>query len=144
MFSNQNLFVETEAAPELAEALSWQRAAASAPTIPVAEGQLAVDVVETDSEIVITSALAGTRPEDIELHLASDVFTVRGRRSTTAPADGHYFYRECFWGVFSRTIVLPTEVKSELARAEYKNGILTVSLPKARPGNTIPILVIED
>lgn len=108
------------------------------------EGQLSVDVAETDEELVVVATLAGTLPEKVSLHLQSDVLTIRGERQSPVPADAAYFYEECYWGKFSRTIVLPVDVKSELARAEYKNGILTIRLPKAKPSNTIPIYVVEE
>jgi HSP20 family protein len=59
------------------------------------------------------------------------------------PAGAGFLYQECYWGGFSRTIVLPTEVKSELARAEYKYGVLTIRLPKHRHDSQIQIDVIE-
>lgn len=109
-----------------------------------AEGQLAVDVFETETDLVVVATMAGTRPEDIELHLQNDFLTIRGTRQPPISSPVRVFYEECYWGRFSRTIVLPTDVASELARSEYKNGVLVVSLPKARPKQPIPILVVEE
>ena len=109
-----------------------------------AEGQLAVDVLETSDELIIIATMAGTRPEDIELHLHNDFLTIRGQRQSPAPSDANYFNEECFWGVFSRTIVLPVDVKSDVAKSEYKNGVLTIRLPKAKSASFIPIMVVED
>lgn len=115
------------------------------PTANHSEGQLAVDVVQTESEIIIIAPMAGTVPGEVELHLHNDVLTIRGeRRSPIANGGAEYFYEECFWGKFSRTIVLPTEVKAELARADYKNGVLVISLPKARHDSSIPIYVVDE
>jgi len=108
------------------------------------DGQLSVDVLETESELVIVATMAGTKPEDIVLHLHNDFLTIRGRRSPPVAGQARYFYEECYWGKFSRTIVLPVDVKSELAKSEYKNGVLTISLPKISVQKTIPILVVED
>jgi len=108
------------------------------------EGQLSVDVFETAEDLYIVATMAGTKPEDIELHLHNDFLTIRGRRAVPVPGPASYFYEECFWGTFSRTIVLPVDVKSELAHSEYKNGVLTIKLPKARSNNSIPILVVEE
>lgn len=108
------------------------------------EGQLSVDVLETAEELVVVATMAGTRSEDIELHLHNDFLTIRGRRIAPVPGAAHYFYEECFWGPFSRTIVLPVDVKADLAQSEYKNGVLTIRLPKASLLSTIPILVVED
>lgn len=108
------------------------------------EGQLAVDVFETEIDLVVVATMAGTRAEDIELHLQNDFLTIRGIRQPPISATARVFYEECYWGRFSRTIVLPVDVASELARSEYKNGVLVVSLPKARQGQPIPILVVEE
>jgi HSP20 family protein len=107
------------------------------------EGQLSVDVFETEAELVVVATMAGTRPEDIFLHLHNDFLTIRGRRARPTEKPQHYFYEECYWGKFSRTIVLPVDVKGELANSEYKNGILTIRLPKAGPKRSIPILVVD-
>lgn len=108
------------------------------------EGQLSVDVIDAGEELVIVATMAGTKPEDISLHLHNDFLTIRGSRSSVIPSINQYFCQECYWGKFSRTIVLPVDVKSELARSEYKHGVLTVYLPKTRPANNIPIMVLEE
>lgn len=109
-----------------------------------ADGQLSVDVLEKDDALIVVATMAGTKPEDISLHLHNDFLTIRGRRLSPVAGPAHYFYEECYWGKFSRTIVLPVDVKSELAESEYRNGVLTIRLPKASPKKNIPILVIED
>lgn len=108
------------------------------------EGQLSVDVLETETELVVVATMAGTKPEDIVLHLHNDFLTIRGRRSPPVAGQAHYFYEECYWGKFSRTIVLPVDVRGELAKSEYKNGVLTIHLQKISGTQTIPILVVED
>ncbi len=108
------------------------------------EGELAVDVSETATEVFVVAPLAGTPPESISLHLVNDVITIRGERHSPIPKAAMPFYQECFWGTFSRTIVLPVEVRPESARASYQRGVLTVSLEKAQHTATIPLLVIEE
>lgn len=108
------------------------------------EGQLAVDVFETENDLVVVATMAGTRVEDIELHLQNDFLTIRGERHPPIAGSARVFYEECYWGRFSRTIVLPVDVASEMARSEYKNGVLIVTLPKVRPKQPIPILVVEE
>src|SRR3989339_141506 len=105
------------------------------------EGKLAVDVLQTMEEIVIIAPMAGVAPKEIELHLHNDLLTIRGERFSPAPTDAEHFYQECYWGKFSRTIILPTEVRYELAQAQYKNGVLMVRLQKRAQKNEIPILV---
>jgi HSP20 family protein len=82
--------------------------------------------------------------ENIELHLHNDVLTIRGERQSPLRDQENFFYRECYWGKFSRTIVLPCDVKSEMTRAEFKNGVLTIILPKTKADGSIPILIVEE
>lgn len=110
----------------------------------LAEGQLAVDVAQFNDEIIVAAPMAGCRPENVELHLHNDVLTIRGERKAPIDAQADFFYKECYWGKFSRTIVLPVEVKVEMARAEFKNGVLTIALPKNKIDGTIPIIVVEE
>jgi HSP20 family protein len=109
-----------------------------------ADGQLAVDVAQTVEELIVVAPMAGTIPQEIELHLHNDLLTIRGERSSPAPAGADHFYQECYWGKFSRTIVLPAEVRSEMAQAQYRNGVLLIRLPKKSANNEIKILVVED
>lgn len=108
------------------------------------EGQLSVDVFETKDDLFVVATMAGTKPEDIELHLQNDFLTIRGRRLPPVPGPAQYFYEECYWGVFSRTIVLPVDVKGEEAQSEYRNGVLTIKIAKSHPHNSIPILIVEE
>lgn len=96
------------------------------------EGELAVDVYETAKAIFVKTAIAGVKPEDLKLTLAADVLTIKGRRheKMSENARQHYFTRECHWGAFSRTIILPAEIKTDKAEAIFKNGILLIKLPK--------------
>lgn len=108
------------------------------------EGQLAVDVLEAGNDIVVLAALAGAKPEDLSLHLQDDLLTIRGYRNFPLDEIGTTFYRECYWGPFSRTIVLPVDVRQESARAEYRNGILTIRLEKSRNEAKIPLVIVEE
>lgn len=139
----RHMFSETQIIPlsflgqeaSRAEAAAWNEAS---------EGELSVDVLETAGELVIVATMAGTRPEDIELHLHNDVLTIRGRRISPGESGADYYYQECYWGAFSRTIVLPVEVRPEPARAEYRAGVLTLRLAKIKNSAAIPILVVEE
>lgn len=95
------------------------------------EGQLTIDVYQTQSEIIVESAIAGVKPEDIDVNVSSDSITVRGeRRREQEIKEDDYLYQECYWGRFSRSIILPQEIDPEGASVNFKNGILTVHLPK--------------
>lgn len=108
------------------------------------EGKLGIDVAETKEELVIIAAMAGTAPENLELHLQNDLLTIRGERRIMMEENADYHHKEIFWGKFSRTIVLPVEVKQEMARAEYKHGVLVIHLPKVSENKNIPIVVVEE
>ncbi len=95
------------------------------------EGQLMVDVYQTPTEIVIKSTVAGVNPEDIDISIVNDMITIKGRRVLDENIRNEdYFYQECYWGSFSRSIILPMEIDSDRVNASLKNGILTIRLPK--------------
>lgn len=95
------------------------------------EGQLTIDVYQTSNDIVIESAVAGVKPEDIDIDVSTDSVTIRGeRRREHDVKEEDYFYQECYWGRFSRSVILPQEVDPEKATVSFKNGVLTVRLPK--------------
>ena len=96
-----------------------------------AEGQLAIDVYQTPDEIIVESTIAGVRGDDIDVDVTSERVTIRGeRRKETMTADSDYFYQECFWGKFSRSVILPQEIDPDKAHSTIKNGVLTIHLPK--------------
>lgn len=108
------------------------------------EGQLTVDVYQTEDSVVIQSTLAGVRVQDIDIAVNNDMVTIRGvRRRDAEVRPEHYFYQECYWGGFSRSIILPVDVRAERASATIKNGILTVILPKAEKSRSKSIRVQE-
>mgnify|MGYP001119618625 CR=1 FL=1 len=110
----------------------------------VEEGQLAVDVFQTDNEIVIQSTIAGVKAEDLDITIQNDMVSIKGERKkrTEVPAK-NYFYQECYWGPFSRSIILPEEINASEARAELKDGILILRLPKSEKIKTTKISVKE-
>lgn len=96
-----------------------------------AEGQLPVDVYQTPSEIVIRTFIAGVRPDEINLSISRDMVVIEGARAERESiADTEYFNRELFWGLFSRTILLPQEIDVDNSSASAKDGLLTLILPK--------------
>lgn len=108
-------------------------------------GQLAVDVYQTDTDIVIRAAIAGVRAEDIDITVQNDMVTVKGiRQIDDRVAPEQYLYQECYWGGFSRSVILPCEVGSGGVKANLKNGILRVVLPKVERPVLPPITVVEE
>lgn len=109
------------------------------------EGQLAVDIIDTDDSLVVMATVAGASPEEISVFVHNDLLTIRGRRDPPVAAAEHMFiHRECFWGRFSRTIILPLDVRAEGVRAVYKSGVLVVSLPKEKRESRVPITVVDE
>jgi len=114
-----------------------QRPEESAPELPEEEvdGELAVDVYETPTHILIKAMIAGVRPEDLDVSITRDMVTVRGKRERAIEGNaGDHFFQELYWGSFSRTIVLPQEVEIEEAEATEKHGLLVIKLPKLDKG----------
>lgn len=106
------------------------------------EGQLSVDVYQTGDNLIIKSTIAGVKPEDLDISISGDMITIRGeRRQEEKVKDEDYFYQECYWGNFSRSIILPVEVKPDQVEAVLRNGVLTVTLPKAEKSKSVAIKV---
>lgn len=96
-----------------------------------AEGQLTIDVYQTPDDITIESTIAGVKPEDLDISITSEAVTIRGERKREKKVkEDDYFYQECYWGKFSRSIILPQEIDPDKSTANLKNGILTIRLPK--------------
>ena len=108
-------------------------------------GQLTLDVYETKDNFVIQSTVAGVKPEDLDISIEGDLVSIRGtrQRSTEEQEEGKYLYQECYWGEFSREVILPEEVDAQKAEAKIKDGILTLKIPKARKTKRKKIAVIS-
>lgn len=95
------------------------------------EGQLAVDVYQTKDSVVIKAPIAGVKAEDIDVSVSEDVVTLRGeRKEETEVSRENYYVQECYWGSFSRSVILPTSTVAEKAVASLKDGVLTLTIPK--------------
>jgi HSP20 family protein len=98
----------------------------------VAMPTLAVDMYQSDDEVVIRAALPGLKPNDVEISITGDLLTIKGEfKEKTENKEKAYHLREHRYGAFERTISLPTEVVADKAKAEFEDGILTITLPKA-------------
>jgi len=95
------------------------------------EGELVIDVYETNSDFVVLAAIAGIQINDIDISLEKDMMVIKGNRCDPhTRLDKKYFYQECYWGPFSRKIVLPENIDVDKADAQIDKGILTVKIPK--------------
>jgi len=93
--------------------------------------QLAVDVMETNDNLIIVAPLAGVDPDDVRVEITEDVVVIEGERENPVfNATEDYLVNECYFGPFSRSIVLPEMVNSKKAKAEFKKNVLVVTIPK--------------
>jgi len=107
------------------------------------EGQLAVDVYQTKESVVIKAPIAGVDPKALEVAIAEDVVTIRGERVDEAVVEReNYYVQECYWGAFSRSIIMPVSVNADKAEASLKNGVLTIAIPKVIQDKVKKIKVI--
>lgn len=101
------------------------------------EGQLTVDVYQTPNEIIIKSMVAGVEGQDLSINITRDMVTIKGKREKEGNImDDDFFFKELYWGTFSRTVLLPEEVNPDEAEAIEKHGLLTIRLPKIDKGKT--------
>lgn len=104
---------------------------------PDEEGELTIDMLQTPEEIIIQSMVAGVKPDDLDVTITRDMVTLKGKRqSHHEVSEKDYFYRELYWGTFSRSILLPQEVDADRAQATIKNGLLSIKLPKLDKSRT--------
>jgi HSP20 family protein len=106
------------------------------------EAELTVDVYQTQTDMVVQTMVAGVRPDDLEISIARDTVTIRGKREENRNIDeDNYFTKELYWGKFSRTINLPAEVEPEEVEATEKHGLLTIKVKKVDKGkkNTVRV-----
>ena len=93
---------------------------------------LAVDMVETKDDVVVKAAAPGLKAEDIDISVTGDLLTIKGEFKSEIKTEGASVIRqERRYGAFERTLSLPTQVVADKARAEFENGVLTLTLPKA-------------
>ena len=92
----------------------------------------AIDMYQTDNEVVVKAALPGFKADDVQINVNGDLLTIRGEmKYAEEQKDKSWHIREHRWGSFERSIPLPTNVVSDKAQADFDNGILTITLPKA-------------
>jgi HSP20 family protein len=91
-----------------------------------------VDLVQTEEAVIIKATLPGIKPDDLQLSVTGETLTMRGEiRQEEEYKEATYHIRERNYGTFSRSITLPVQVVSDQAKAEFENGVLTLTLPKA-------------
>jgi HSP20 family protein len=92
----------------------------------------AIDLYQDDEQVVVRAALPGLKPDDVQISVTADMLTLRGEfKLENESKEVTYHLREQRYGAFERSLRLPTDVQTDKARAEFNNGVLTISLPKA-------------
>lgn len=92
----------------------------------------AIDMYQTDDEVIVKATLPGLKPEQVQINVTGDVLTIKGEVQQEEETKAKtYHIRERRWGSFERSVMLPSGVVADKAKADFENGVLTVSLPKA-------------
>jgi HSP20 family protein len=95
------------------------------------DGELPIDIYETDDEIIVQTFVAGVRPDELHISITRDTMTIKGKRQASSSIEeDNYYVRELYWGSFSRSVDLPAEVEPEEAEAVEKHGLIIIKLPK--------------
>lgn len=95
-------------------------------------GTLPLDVVETENDVIVKASVPGLKPEDIDITVVGDTLTIKGEtKSEKKEEKNSYLLQERRFGSFQRAITLPVTVQSDKAQADFENGVLTLTLPKA-------------
>ena len=93
---------------------------------------LALDIYQIDDDVVVKAALPGMKADDVQINITGDVLSIKGEmKEKNETKEKNYHIREQRWGSFERSVMLPTSVVSDKAKAEFEDGILTITLPKA-------------
>ncbi len=104
------------------------------------EGRLAIDVFRDEQSLVIRTPVAGVSVEDLDIAIDGDLLTIRGARHEARPIhDEDWFYRECYWGAFSRSVILPIDVHGNQVQASLIHGVLEIRVPIREQGRAITI-----
>jgi HSP20 family protein len=90
-----------------------------------------VDVIETKENVIVKAAVPGVKPDEIEVSITGDTLTIKGETKAEEKfEEGSYLRKERRFGAFQRTLTLPANIVSDKAKAEFENGVLTLTLPK--------------
>lgn len=109
------------------------------------EGQLAVDILQTEDTMLILCPIAGVKKEDVKVAIQDDVLTIRGERKQIPATEGKQaIVQELFWGTFSRSIVLPDHIDRKNIQAKVHEHILVITIPKTEDFKTRIIHINEE
>ena len=93
---------------------------------------LAIDMYQTDNDIVVKAAMPGIKADEVQINITGDVLTIKGEvKHEEETRDKSWHIREHHWGAFERSVRLPSDVVADKSKADFDNGILTITLPKS-------------
>lgn len=107
-------------------------------------GSPAIDIIETNDELLVLADLPGVRKDDLELNLAGTLLTIKGSKKSEQNSDKRRIFRKETWaGSFARTIELPANIDNEKVEADLKDGVLSVRISKREEAKakSIPVRV---
>jgi HSP20 family protein len=106
-------------------------------------GQLAVDVYETDEQLIVKARTAGVNKEDLDVSISDGILSISGTLSSGDDSDAtNWHVQECYWGEFNRTLALPVAVKEDEVGAVLKDGVLSISFSKVKQEQAKKITVL--
>lgn len=118
---------QANSSPAVVVEESWEEDNGAVP------GQLAVDVYETEDELVVKARTAGVNKSDLDVSISDGILTISGTLSSGDDSGANQWHiQECYWGEFSRTLALPVAVKEDEVDAILKDGVLTISFTKMK------------
>ncbi|TSC62746.1 MAG: HSP20 family protein [Parcubacteria group bacterium Gr01-1014_48] len=122
---------ERDTLPRMSERNGWLEESSVVNEQEESVGQLPVDVYQTNDDIIIKTLVPGVRPENLEVNVTRDMVVIKGKREQAKqiPPE-NYFHQELYWGVFSRSVLLPQEIDTDQAEAVEHNGLLILRLPR--------------
>lgn len=94
-------------------------------------GMPAIDLYQTDKNVMVKASLPGFKADDVQISITGDVLTLKGEfKQAEEVKDAAYLMKEQRFGSFERRVTLPAEVQADKAKADFENGILTITMPK--------------
>jgi len=130
----------------LRDAMDWllgERPTRSLSTMAeIAPGMLSIDMIDKEDAIVVKANVPGVKPEELEVTIMGNTLAIKGEiKEETEDKKGNYVYQERCCGSFCRTMTLPAEIKTDAVKAEFENGILTLTMPKAEAARRTSIKI---
>jgi HSP20 family protein len=111
---------------------SFVRPFGGLPRFSGAPQELALDMYETDDNLVVEASLPGFKPDEVDISVEGSTLTIKGEHEENREEEqeGKYHFRERRYGSFQRTVSLPADIKADEAEASFENGVLKLTLPK--------------